>query len=334
MSKTSNPTLIGTFVIGAVALIAVAVVLFGGAEIFQDKRQFVTYFDRSVKGLRIGSNVLFKGVRIGYVTDIRLVGDVDSLKFLIPVIFEVLPDAVSIVQGNQDLGSLANREQIDLQRLIDAGLRAQLNSESFVTGQLLIDLDLLPGSPAVLHGHDSRYLEIPSVPSDIQQAIEDVRGFISDIQTSVDIRQIMKNVDSILAGIDRFVNSEKVADSLAGIDRIISADSTQDLTRVLHAAATDLRTLLTDTRQLVNHTDTEVQGLAERLNPALQNLDNAIDEATIVMSNIGNQLGAESEVNYELVNTLNEIQSAARSLRMLLEYLEQHPEAVLKGKKE
>jgi len=334
MSKQSSPTLIGAFVIGAIALIATAIVLFGGTELFQDKQQYVTYFDRSVKGLRIGSNVLFKGVRIGYVTDIRLVGDTDSLEFLIPVTFEVLPDAVSIIRGDQDLGSLTDHEQINLQRMIEAGLRAQLHSESFVTGQLLIELDLVPGTPAVFRGQATGIQEIPSIPSNIQLAIEDARNIISDIQSSVDIRQLMKKFDSILTGVDRIVNSDEVTDSLAGINRIVNAESAQELTNVLHAAVTDLRTVLTETRLLIEHTDTEVQGLAKHLSPALQNLDSAITDASKVMREISSQIGAESETNHELLSTLNEIQNAARSLRILLEYIEQHPEAVLKGKKE
>jgi len=58
--------------------------VFGGRELFQDKQKFVTYFDGSVQGLRIGSNVLFRGVRVGYVTDIQVITDETMLKYQIP----------------------------------------------------------------------------------------------------------------------------------------------------------------------------------------------------------------------------------------------------------
>lgn len=334
MSKKSNPTLIGAFVIGAIALIAISVVLFGGSEMLQKKQRYVTYFDRSVKGLRVGSNVLFKGVRIGYVTDIRLVGDVDTLEFGIPVIFEVLPDAVTLMQGDEILGTSAERETIDLERLINAGLRAQLNSESFVTGQLLIELDLIPDSPIVLRGLHKEHPEIPSIPSDIQQAIEDVRRFIREVQSSVDVREVMSHMQNIVAGIDRIVNSEEVENSIVGIERLINSDDTQELTMVLRGAGEDLRATLGDTRNLINNADGEVRELAQKLDPTLENLDGAISDAARVLTELGRQLGTESQAQYELLNTLNEIQGAARSLRVLLEYLEQHPEALLKGKKE
>lgn len=334
MSKQTNPTLIGAFVVGAVALIAVAVALFGGSELFRETTKYVTYFDRSVKGLRVGSNVLFRGVRIGYVTDIRIVGDIDTLEFGIPVVFEVLPDAVSLIQEGRVLGSAAERDAIDVDRLIKAGLRAQLNSESLITGQLVIELDLLPETEPVFRGISPPYPEIPSIPSDIQQAIEDLRRFVTEVQSSVDVPEVLANLQNIAAGLDRIINSEEVERIFTGVERFVNSDDTQALTADLRVAVRDLRITLADTRNLVNNADTEVKGLAQKLDPVLQDLDAAIVEGGKVLADLDNQIGAESEVNYELINTLTEIQRAARSLRALTEYLERHPEAFLRGKTE
>jgi paraquat-inducible protein B len=335
MSKQTNPTLIGAFVIGAVALIAIAVALFGGTELFKETAKYVTYFDRSVKGLRIGSNVLFKGVRIGYVTDIRVVGDIDTLEFGIPVIFEILPDAVTLIEGGTEIGPIAAAsDAIDLPRLIDAGLRAQLNSESLITGQLLIELDLVPGTPAVFRGINPPYPEVPSIPSDIQQALEDARRFISEVQSSVDVREVLANLQNVIAGLDRIVNSEEVENSVAGIERFVNARETQTLTASLQGAIGDLRGTLKQLRSAVEGAETGIGELAQQVEPTLRNLDEAVDEGARLLTKLGNQVGAESEVQYELVNTLTEIQSAARSLRNLLEYLERNPEALVKGRKE
>ena len=334
MSKQTSPTLIGAFVIGAVALTAIAVVLFGGSEIFKQKFKYVTYFDRSVKGLRVGSNVLFKGVRVGYVTDISVVGDIETLDFSIPVIFEILPNAARLMRGGDDLGLLSEFDELNVGRLVDAGLRAQLNSESLITGQLVIELDLAPETAAVFRGRNLPYDEIPSIPSDIQQAIEDVRTFISEVQTSVDVRQVMANLQNIAAGIDRIINSEEVERIVMGADQLINSRDTQELTLVLRSAGDDLRVVLGDARKLVNSADSEVTGLADKLDPALKNLDTAIAQGSEVLAGLNRQIGADSETQYELVNTLNEIQGAARALRVLLEYLERHPESIVRGKKE
>ncbi|MGI9342033.1 MAG: MlaD family protein [Gammaproteobacteria bacterium] len=333
MSKQTNPTLIGAFVIGAVALIAAAVALFGGSELFKETTKYVTYFDRSVKGLRVGSNVLFKGVRVGYVTDIRVVGDIDTLDFGIPVTFEILPDAVSLIEGD-DISPLSARPVIDLPRLVDAGLRAQLNSESLITGQLLIELDLVPASPAIFRGINPPYPEVPSIPSDIQQALEDARRFISEVQSSVDVREVLANLQNVIAGLDRIINSEEVENTVAGVERFVNSEDTQTLAASMHRTIRSLRVAAADVSAAANTTDTEIKNLAQTFEPTLRNLDAAVDEGARVLKKLGDQVGAESEIQYELVNTLTEIQRAARSLRNLLEYLERNPDALLKGKKE
>ncbi len=91
MSKKANPTMVGMFVIGAVALVVAAVLIVAGDTLLQDRRQFVAVFEGSVKGLRVGANVMFRGVRVGYVTDINVVLDEDQDYFFVPVVFETIP---------------------------------------------------------------------------------------------------------------------------------------------------------------------------------------------------------------------------------------------------
>jgi len=114
----------------------------------------------------------------------------------------------------------------------------------------------------------------------------------------------------------------------------VNSDDTQQLTADLRAAVADLRTTLGDARNMVNNADGEIADIASKLDPTLQHLDSAIVEGGLALSGLKDQIGADSEVKYELVNTLNEIQAAARALRALLEYLEQNPEAIIRGKRE
>ena len=178
MSNRANPAIIGGFVLGAIALLVVAVLVFGGGELFSSKRYLMTYFDGSVKGLRVGSNVLFRGVRIGYVTNIEAVTDPNVDRFGIPVTFQILPDSFKVMLPEGQLVSFARAGHSQLiDELIKRGLRTKLETESFVTGQLLIQLDFYPTLPAVFRGVKPRYPEIPSVPSDIQQVLERLERF-------------------------------------------------------------------------------------------------------------------------------------------------------------
>jgi paraquat-inducible protein B len=93
MSKQSNPTLIGAFVIGAVVLLVVAVLVFGGSELLVEKQRVVAYFPGSVKGLRTGASVTFRGVRVGYVNEIQIQTDVNTLESQIQVKMELLAES-------------------------------------------------------------------------------------------------------------------------------------------------------------------------------------------------------------------------------------------------
>ena len=72
MSTKANPTLIGVFVLGAILIAIGAVFFFGSADLFAKKQTYVSYFTQSISGLSVGSNVKFKGVNIGKVTQILL----------------------------------------------------------------------------------------------------------------------------------------------------------------------------------------------------------------------------------------------------------------------
>ena len=126
MSKRSNPTLIGGFVIGAIALLAFAVVLFGGSELLAKRVYYVAYFEEQTKGLRIGSNVILNGVRVGFVSEIALLIDEEEFETMTRVTLEILPDTyVPIRDGkpvSDDIRDVIPHDVL----LRDAGLRAQL----------------------------------------------------------------------------------------------------------------------------------------------------------------------------------------------------------------
>jgi len=332
VSKKSNPALIGSFVIGAIILLVAAALLFGGSELLTTKIQAVTYFPGSVKGLRVGSNVTFRGVRIGYVKDIQLQVDAKTLGSLVQVTLELLPEKWMVVSDGRVIGGDKQLMRMDMEDTVKAGLRAKLNVESFVTGQLLIDLNFLPDTPEVYRGRNSPHIEIPSSPSDIEQVVQNVQQLVADIQGSVDIKEIAADVGSILNGIDELVNSSDIRESLAGVNRIVNDEDTQALTGSLQAVIDELRSMLTDTRRLVNHTDEQIGPLIEELMPAVEKLDDILAAGQKTLENASNQIRGDTEFVYELNATLDELQGAARSLRIFLDFIERNPEALIRGK--
>ncbi|MBV9653717.1 MAG: MCE family protein, partial [Acetobacteraceae bacterium] len=64
---------VGLFVIGA-TVVGILLILFLGGPRLASATKYETYFRESVQGLDVGAPVKYRGVTIGQVTDIGLVG--------------------------------------------------------------------------------------------------------------------------------------------------------------------------------------------------------------------------------------------------------------------
>jgi hypothetical protein len=142
MSKQANKTVIGIFVVGAIALVVVAIVVLGSGKFFRQTLKAVCYFEGSVGGLNIGAPVVFRGVKIGSVTNVILRFDRKDLIFTIPVFIEIDPSKM-VATGPEPKNPGEN-----LKLLVDRGLRASLEMQSIVTGQMQVGLDFQPDKPA------------------------------------------------------------------------------------------------------------------------------------------------------------------------------------------
>ena len=142
MPKQPNKILIGLFIAAGIAIIVITAGIYVKNNILSNKKNTVVmYFEESIKGLNVGSAVVFKGVEIGNVTKIGIIADPDSMDFSIVVFAEL---------NNQNIKAIAeyrNKKKL-LEKMIQKGLRARLTTKSYVTGQLMIEFAILPNSPA------------------------------------------------------------------------------------------------------------------------------------------------------------------------------------------
>ena len=189
MTKKANPKLIGAFVLGAVALAALGVVIFGSGRFFVERFRWVLFFPGSVKGLTVGAPVTLEGVTIGTVTDVKVVFHRDTLKFYTPVYVEVFPDRVKDV-GEYSTGELEKIETDPdeiIKALVEKGLRGQLDMQSLLTGKLQVALSMYPGSELHYAGIEKGVPEIPTIPTTIQQLAKafenlDIQGMAEDLR--------------------------------------------------------------------------------------------------------------------------------------------------------
>ena len=304
MSKKANPTLIGVFVIGAIALLVSGAMLFGGGEFFAEKRRLVAYFPESVKGLRNGANVIFRGVRVGYVEDIQLQGDVETLETQVQVIMRIFPEQYDVTGKKGAISDVVDGEE-----LINAGFKAQLGVESFVTGQLLIELDFHPETEVVYRGNAATpYAEVPTVPNNIQQLVDKAQRFIADIQEGIDFKQLSENLQDALKGIDELVNSQDLRQVLAGLNKAVNSDDTQQLSARLGDTLEVASDALAAVEKLAFNAESDIGPLADQLQSAVAKLELTLDSGRLTQaevwvgnSSIGFNVRASDEAQRYLV---------------------------------
>ena len=334
MSKQANTKLIGGFVVGAIVLTVTGILLFGSVKFFSHERQFVLFFNDSVKGLNIGSPVDFKGVKVGEVTDIKLILDRKDLSLGIPVFIKLDPGKISYGGSVSDMmkmveGKLKGQGKF-IELLIDNGLRATLEMQSLVTGQLGIHLDFFPDTPVKLVGSEPGYTEIPTVESGLSEFMKTVQN--------LPLAAIAEKVEKTLDGMEKLVNSPDIKETLVSIHQTVDEAHVflQNLDSQVKPLATSTEITLSDAQKLFKNGAKLASDLDSRIPKLIASLENTSNSAGVTMKTANNAIerfgGANSPLRLELIKTLNEFSAAARSFRILAQYLENNPSSLIRGK--
>ena len=365
MSTRANPLVIGAFVVGAVVLLLVALVVWGGTGIFRTKLHYVLFFDAAVTGLNKGAPVLARGVKVGEVTDVQLRWGTP----LIAVYIRVEPEALKGTAKDGPARAIERAVQED-------GLRAQLRMQSFVTGVLYVALDVKPGAAIVLRGLDPRVPELPTVPTDLELWTAKLEKFAAKIE-NIPLDQIAQTAGVILNDVEKIVGSKETQElvrnanaalvdartlvrsvdaqvgplvgqlkgALARVDPVASeAEATLKAAR---GAIADVRPLIESVRRLADDVDAQADPLLtsirdtsdaaratlERAQVTLGTVDRTLDRAQGTLGGVDRVLDQGSPLGYELFATMQELHGAAYSLRSLADYLERVPDAIVYGKR-
>jgi phospholipid/cholesterol/gamma-HCH transport system substrate-binding protein len=331
MNKKISPAVIGAFVLGAVALIVIAILVFGSGRLFRQTRNFVLYFDNSVNGLRVGAPVKLKGVEIGSVKDIRLLVGQGTAADKIPVIIEI--DLKKLTRRGAGTTAAVVPEAMQ-QAIVDRGIRGQLEMESLVTGLLYVALDFFPGTPINLvqtPGGDYDYPEIPTLPTTLEQAKGAVERILNKLD-EIDFKELGANLQATLKGVNRTVNSPEIESTLRSLARVMpKVDEAVVNIRNLAGTMDDKVKILADDLQ---HTSGDARLALKQAGAALKQTEETMKRAEAAVINIETLSDLDSPVNYELVKGLRDVSTAARSLRSLTDYLERNPRALIFGKPE
>jgi paraquat-inducible protein B len=317
MSSRGSNAAVGAFVIGALLLGTIGLLLVTGSNWGKEVVKAVMVFDGSVKGLSVGAPLAFRGVEIGQVTDIDLILDTESAD--INLLVEVQINSDNITRRGFSGMSLTNE-------LIARGLRAQLNTQSLLTGLLYIQLDFHPGTELVLADIDSPYVQIPTIPSDLQRITREIEA--------VDFPTLAADLHGTILGIEAFVTSpdfqrlaQDLGETLSSLQRVSSELETQ-----LAENGPQLRELLEGAHATATLANAEIPELSESTRNSLRQLDAAVASFRVTLEGIDYAVSEDSPTLYNLNQAIRELALAGRALRQLAGTLEAQPEALLRGK--
>jgi paraquat-inducible protein B len=338
MAKQANPTVVGGFIVGAIALTVAGIITFGSGSWFREEYKYVAYFEDSVRGLSVGAPIRYRGVQVGNVSRIQAVWQQEGEQLLIPVELnfvrgtnEVVPDELQ--QAYPDPGEF-------MELLIrERGLKATLRQDSFVTGKLFVAVEFLPDEPIRLIGADGR----PEIPTSRTGLLAKIEKSIGELPIEELAENLLQSVVSLNARLD----DPKIDRVLTNLDQLIvdldaqvvplsdSARGTMDDARALmrridgqvDPVASSTRATMDDARALI-------RGIDEEVEPVASSARDAIGEAEDLLASVNGALGEEYAMLYRFTVLLEDMAQAARAIRSLADLLERHPEALLAGKNE
>jgi paraquat-inducible protein B len=331
-----KPSLIGAFVLAGLLLAVVTVFMLSDRSLTRQSSKYLLYFEGDIKGLQVGAPVNFRGVKIGQVESMSIDYDSENKRFSIPVTISIEDRMVGY-----DGSKRSSEGLFDVHQLIRQGLRARLNLQSIITGKLEIELDMIPDSPLrLVGGANTEYPEIPTVQSSLEK--------ITSALEELPLERITRQIHETLVVINRAVSDGKLERAMDGFMTV--AENLERVTRQLESEMpqllVDTRKGLTDSRALMAELDGTVretrallQHTGERLDLAFASWDSTMasgeasfEQVRQTAASADRLIRQDSPLITEMNAALRELTAAARSIRVMSDYLQRHPEALLQGK--
>jgi paraquat-inducible protein B len=263
------------------------------ARVYESKKQYLMFFDGSVRGLQVGAPVMLRGIAIGKVLDVRLDFDIADFAFEIPVLIEIEPERVNM-KGDADT---VNYDRA-IEQMVAAGLRGQLQTGSLITGQLYVELGFHPSAPPASITEEQGYKVVPTVPASLEAITTKVDNLL-DTFGRLPLEKIASNALGTVEGVNRLVNSAELASAITALGQTLS------------------------------RSDAALAKIDKQLVPEMAA---ALSQARATLSAVQGLVARDSAMVAEIRRLMHELTAAARSVNELADYLERHPEALIRGK--
>jgi paraquat-inducible protein B len=262
-------------------------------------------FKESVRGLAVGAPVDLSGVTVGEVTKIDVALNARNSDVSIPVQVQIYPERLHPQNPNK----AQKQSPLDTHDLLDAlvahGFRAEIKSGSLVTGQLFVALDFFPKAAHAKIDWNATPPTFPTVPGSMGELQKQLMHIVQKFE-KLPVEEIGGDARKSIQSLDATLRSaEKL---LKNVDQAVVPEARSALVES-RKALEDVRVTLGEVRKTLGDVHTTLGGA----NKALSN---------------------DAPLQLDLRETLREMSRAAQSLRVLGDYLEQHPESLIRGKQE
>jgi len=342
--KRANTKLIGIFVFGALLLTVGSILLFGSRNMFEKKRYFYAYFEQDVSGVDIGAPMKFSGIEVGSVKEIVGIYNKETSVVTPRILIEFHPETLKGAK-------VAKGEYTLFQPLLDQGMRASLKSQSFLTGQLYVSLDFYENRAIRTLGSDKdKYPEMPTIDSGLGEIFKAFQDLPLDALV-VQLTNTLDSLDNVLANEGVSESASFLPTLLADADIMLKSigmftaqelpSTTAQLRATLKTGHTSMSTL---TDKLANETlvtlndsmKTLTQQLSQEtlveLNTTMRTFSDTMSQMETALATAESRLDPADPLTVELTNTMREFARMSVSIKALTDYLEAHPESLLRGR--
>jgi paraquat-inducible protein B len=283
---------------------------------YTTKLYWMLDFRGSVRGLTPGAPVEFKGIRVGQVLEGNLHIGETADDIFVSVLIETEPER--FVERGALLSDEERRRYYD--GLVAQGLRAQLKTGSLLTGQLFVDLEFHPSAPAGRIVWDGKHPNFPTIQKTSEEVLT-VINKMADKLAAFPIQKIGRDLEAIVENLmatTQQLSSGDVASILSNIDNITMRIRESDIAGMMAS---------------LNQSVAEIGLLIEKTNIAVESeFNNTLVQAQETLLAVERMLSAESSFSQGTSRALKEVADAAARIRALADYLERHPEALIRGK--
>jgi len=265
---------------------------------------FVTNFEGSVRGLAVGAPVETFGIQVGDVTAVKLLIDPNGRDSHVEVRFEVQPERIMTA------AEIGNMPPLEVTKtMVKNGLRAQLRTANYFTGQLLLGLDFVPNAGAgEAKALPDGAIFVPGIAGGLDNLSASITNLVQKL-SAVPFEQIGQDLANTMQGLNRITNGAELKRSLQSLQDVMGS-----------------------VQEMVKKFDTGTAPLMKRLPEIAQDLQTTLERTSHLISSADTAYGGDSQVKRDLDRLLVEISDTSRSVRLLADFLSAHPEALVQGR--